>query len=126
HPGRVRRDAAARAGAGARRSRLVNVRTIAARTLYDLANSSLAAVVFATIYAAYYAMAVVGNETGLGDLWWGRVISLSMAAVALTSPFLGGLADRAGIRRPLFIGFTALSVMATALLATVQPGMVYR
>src|SRR5437773_9680224 len=97
---------------------------IVAWALYDFANSSFAAVVFATIYAAYYAMAVVGNETGLGDLWWGRVISVSMAAVALTSPFLGGLADRAGIRRPLFIGFTALSVMATALLATVGPGMV--
>jgi len=26
----------------------------------------------------------VGNETGLGDLWRGRVISVSMAAVALT------------------------------------------
>jgi UMF1 family MFS transporter len=103
----------------------VNVRAIVAWTLYDFANSSFAAVVFATIYAAYYAMAVVGNETGLGDLWWGRVISVSMAAVALTSPFLGGLADRAGIRRPLFIGFTALSVTPTALLATVQPGMVY-
>jgi MFS transporter, UMF1 family len=103
----------------------VNVRAIVAWTLYDFANSSFAAVVFATIYAAYYAMAVVGNETGLGDLWWGRVISVSMAAVALTSPFLGGLADRAGIRRPLFIGFTALSVTATALLATVRPGMVY-
>ncbi len=103
----------------------MNVRAIVAWTLYDFANSSFAAVVFATIYAAYYAMGVVGNETGLGDLWWGRVISVSMAAVALSSPFLGGLADRAGIRRPLFIGFTALSVAATALLATVQPGMIY-
>jgi UMF1 family MFS transporter len=102
----------------------VNARAIAAWTLYDFANSSFAAVVFATIYAAYYAMAVVGNETGAGDLWWGRVISVSMAAVAVTSPFLGGLADRAGVRRPLFIGFTALSVMATALMATVRPGMV--
>jgi hypothetical protein len=80
--------------------------------------------VFAIIYAAYYAMAVVGNETGAGDLWWGRVISVSMGAVAITSPLLGGVADRAGIRRPLFIGFTALSVMATALMFTVQPGMV--
>jgi len=102
----------------------VNVRAIAAWTLYDFANSSFAAVVFATIYAAYYAMSVVGNATGDGDLWWGRVISVSMAAVALSSPLLGGIADRAGIRRPLFIGFTLLSVTATALMATVKPGMV--
>jgi len=102
----------------------VNVRAIAAWTLYDFANSSFAAVVFATIYAAYYAMSVVGNATGAGDLWWGRVISVSMAVVAVSSPLLGGVADRAGIRRPLFIGFTLLSVVATALMATVKPGMV--
>jgi len=102
----------------------VNTRAVVAWTLYDFANSAFAAVIFATIYGAYYAIGVVGNDAGAGDLWWGRVISVSMAMVAVTSPFLGGIADRAGIRRPLFIGFTALSVTATALMATVQPGMV--
>ncbi len=102
----------------------MNVRAIVAWTLYDFANSAFAAVIFATIYAAYYALAVVGNEGGAGDLWWGRVVSVSMGLVALTSPFLGGVADRAGIRRPLFIGFTAAAVIATALMATVEPGMV--
>ncbi len=97
---------------------------IVAWALYDFANSSFAAVIFATIYATYYAMAVVGNQSGAGDLWWGRVISVSMGAVAVTSPFLGGLADRAGIRRPLFIAFTSLAVLSTAFMATVHPGMV--
>jgi UMF1 family MFS transporter len=49
-----------------------------------------------------------------------------MAIVAVSSPFLGALADRCGIRRGLFIGFTTLSVVATALMATVEPGMVAR
>ncbi|HEU4437749.1 MAG TPA: MFS transporter [Methylomirabilota bacterium] len=102
----------------------LDVRAIAAWTLYDFANSAFAAVIFATIYAAYYALAVAGNDDGAGDLWWGRVVSLSMGMVAVTSPFLGGIADRAGVRRPLFIGFTALAVLATALMATVEPGMV--
>jgi MFS transporter, UMF1 family len=47
----------------------MNVRAIIAWTLYDFANSSFAAVIFATIYAAYYAMGVVGNDTGACDLW---------------------------------------------------------
>jgi MFS transporter, UMF1 family len=102
----------------------MNTRAIVAWTLYDFANSAFAAVIFATIYAAYYAQAVVGNDAGAGDLWWGRVISVSMAMVAVSSPFLGGISDRAGIRRPLFIGFTAMAVTATALMATVNPGMV--
>jgi UMF1 family MFS transporter len=104
----------------------LDVRAIVAWTLYDFANSAFAAVIFATIYAAYYALAVVGNTDGAGDLWWGRVVSLSMGMVAISSPFLGGIADRAGVRRPLFIGFTALAVVATALMATVEPGMVAR
>jgi MFS transporter, UMF1 family len=102
----------------------LNRRAIAAWALYDFANSSFAAVIPATIYAAYYALGVVGNRDGAGDLWWGRVISCSMLIVALSAPFLGGLADRAGVRRPLFVGFTALAVVATALMATVEPGMV--
>jgi UMF1 family MFS transporter len=100
-----------------------NVRAIGAWTLYDFANSAYSAVISATIYAAYYTLAVVGNDDGRGDLWWGRMVSTSMLLVAVSSPFLGGLADRAGVRRPLFIAFTALSVAATALMSTVQPGM---
>ena len=102
----------------------MKVRAIVAWALYDFANSSFAAVILATIYAAYYALGVVGNERGEGDLWWGRVVSVSMAVVAVSSPLLGGVADRAGLRRPLLIAFTLLSVTATALMATVAPGMV--
>lgn len=102
----------------------MNRRAVLAWVLYDFANSSFSAVVMATIYAAYYAIGVVGNERGAGDLWWGRAISTSMAIVAVSSPFLGTLADRAGVRRPLFLAFTALAVTATALMATVRPGMV--
>jgi UMF1 family MFS transporter len=101
-------------------------RAIVAWTLYDFANSSFSAVISATIFAAYYAQGVVGNDDGRGDLWWGNMVSTSMLLVALSSPLLGGLADRAGVRRPLLIGFTALSVTATALMATVEPGMVVR
>ena len=102
----------------------MNRRAVVAWTLYDFANSAYAAVISATIYAAYYALAVVGNDRGEGDLWWGRVVSVSMAIVAVTAPFLGGMADRAGLRRPLFVGFTVVAVTATALMATVRPGMV--
>ena len=104
----------------------MNRRAVTAWVLYDFANSSFAAVIMGTIYAAYYALGVVGNEKGEGDLWWGRVVSVSMAAVALTSPLLGSIADRAGVRLRLFVAFTLLSVVATALMATVEAGMVLR
>ncbi|HZC67724.1 MAG TPA: MFS transporter [Nitrospirales bacterium] len=99
-------------------------RTIVAWTLYDFANSAFSAIVYATVFPAYYANTVVGNDQGLGDFWWGLAVSVSMGLVAVTSPFLGGIADHAGVRKPFFVGFTLVSVAATALLATVGPGMV--
>ena len=99
-------------------------RTIVAWTLYDFANSAFSAIVYATVFPAYYANTVVGNEQGRGDFWWGLAVSVSMGLVALTSPFLGGIADHAGVRKPFLVWFTLVSVAATALLATVGPGMV--
>jgi UMF1 family MFS transporter len=101
-------------------------RTIRAWMVYDFANSAFSAIVQATVFPAFYANVVVGNAEGRGDLWWGALVSLSMVLVALSSPLLGGIADHAGVRKPLFVSLTALSVVATALLATLGPGMVLR
>jgi len=102
----------------------VNKRAIISWCLYDFANSFYVAVIPATIWASYYANVIVGNEKGYGDLWWGRVVSLSMAFVALSSPVLGGLADFASRRKKLLIVYTLAAVAATALLPTVSAGMV--
>ena len=101
-------------------------RTILAWMLYDFANSAFSAIVQATVFPAYYANVVVGNAEGRGDFWWGALVSLSMILVALTSPLFGGIADHAGVRKPFFLWLTVVSVGATALLATVGPGMVVR
>jgi MFS transporter, UMF1 family len=99
-------------------------RTIHAWMLYDFANSAFSAIVQATVFPAFYANVVVGNAEGRGDFWWGALVSVSMGLVALSSPLLGGIADHAGVRKPFFVSLTALSVVATALLAAVGPGMV--
>src|SRR5262249_4965396 len=101
-------------------------RTIHAWMLYDFANSAFSAIVQATVFPAFYAKAVVGNADGRGDFWWGALVSTAMALVALTSPLLGGVADHAGVGKPFFVVLTALSVVATALLATLGPGMAVR
>jgi UMF1 family MFS transporter len=91
-------------------------------TLYDFANSAYAAVIPGTVYSKYYALAVVGNERGEGDFWWGLAVTTSMAVVALTSPALGAIADHAGLRKRFLVLFTYTSVVATALMATVGRG----
>jgi UMF1 family MFS transporter len=61
----------------------------------------------------------------VGDLWWGRAISLSMAIVALTSPLLGGIADYGGLRKNSFI-YTALSVCAIAKPSILEKGWYWK
>ena len=101
-----------------------NPKAVASWCFYDFANSVYAAVIPATIWAAYYANEIVGGARGEGALWWGRVVSLTMFFVAVTSPFGGAIADLAGWRKRLLIVYTVVAVAGTALLATVAPGMV--
>jgi len=101
-------------------------RTIVAWTLYDFANSAFAAIIQATVFPAYYANLVVGNAEGRGDFWWGLAVSVAMALVAASSPVCGGIADHAGVRKPFLVWLTVAAVAATALMATIGPGMVVR
>ena len=101
-------------------------RAVVAWCLYDFANSSVSALVVATIFPVWYAQAIVGNADGRGDVWWGFVSSSTMVIVAITSPLLGGIADHAGARKPFFVALTLVAVAGSALLSTLEPGMVLR
>jgi UMF1 family MFS transporter len=76
------------------------------------------------VFPVYYTTHIVGNGEGLGDLWWGRAISLSMLSVAILSPLLGGIADYRGLRKRFLVGLTALSIASVAMLGVLDKGMV--
>src|SRR4030065_107991 len=101
----------------------LNKKHIISWTLFDFANSSYSAVIAAVVFPVYYANTIVGNETGLGDLWWGRAISVSMALVALSSPFMGGIADYGGFKKRFLFLYTALSVVAISSFSIFEKGM---
>ncbi|MEK6697728.1 MAG: MFS transporter [Nitrospirota bacterium] len=102
----------------------MNRKQIISWCLFDFANSSYSAVIAAVIFPVYYANVIVGNSTGAGDLWWGRAISLSMFFVALSSPFLGGIADYAGLRKRLLGLYTFLCVASVTVFSSLAPGEV--
>lgn len=102
----------------------LNKKYVISWTFFDFANSSYSAVIAAVVFPVYYTNVIVGNAAGLGDLWWGRAISLSMAIVALSSPFLGGIADIGGLRKRFLFFYTALSVIAIAGLSILGKGMI--
>lgn len=102
----------------------MNKKQVLSWCLFDFANSSYSAVIAAVIFPVYYAGVLVGNSSGEGDLWWGRAISLSMFFIALSSPFLGGIADYAGLQKRLLVLYTALCVFAVSGFTFLEPGSV--
>ena len=103
----------------------MNRKHVAAWSLYDLAGSIYSAVIVAAVFNVYFIDFVVGNEDGRGDQVWGWVGSLSVAIVAFSSPLLGSIADRAGVRKRLMVLYTLLGVGAVASFPILEPGMVW-
>ena len=81
----------------------------------DWANSAFPTVIITFVFAAYFAKAVAADAIA-GTAAWSYTISLSMAAVALTGPLLGAIADAGGRRKPWVLGFSLVCIGATALL----------
>lgn len=100
----------------------MNKKQVLSWCLYDFANSSYAAVIAAVIFPVYYSGTIVGNASGEGDLWWGRAISMSMLFTSVTSPFLGGIADYAGLRKAFLALYTGFCVAAVSGFALLSPG----
>ena len=99
-------------------------RTVRAWVLYDFANSIFPAVMTTAVFPLFYVNVIVGQEGGLGDLWWTRAVSLSALLVAFTSPLLGAIADRSGVRKRFFAFYVAVCLVGVALITTLEPGMI--
>ena len=93
--------------------------------LFDFANSVYPAVISSVVFQAFFINTVVGNESGEGDWWWGRAVALSVLLTAITSPILGAIADRCGVRKKFMGFYVALCLIGVTLFPTIEPGMVY-
>jgi len=100
----------------------MNKKQVLSWCLFDFANSSYSAVIAAAVFQVYYINRIVGNDESKGDLWWGAAISASMLFVSLSSPFLGGIADYAGLRKRLLAFYTSICVLAVAGFSLLAPG----
>jgi len=92
-------------------------------TLFDFANTSFSVLVVAVGYSLYFKEIVAGGA-GKGDFLWGLAVSLSMFITAAIAPILGATSDFAHLRKRFLLVFTLVSVIATALLYFVEPGMI--
>jgi MFS transporter, UMF1 family len=109
------------ATASASSTRVLTPRVLA-WAFYDFASSVYPAVISATVFSVYFANVIVGDASGRGDLWWGRVLSVSMIFVAVSSPLLGSIADRGGLRKRFLVAYSLLCILSVALFSTLTPG----
>ncbi len=87
---------------------------------YDFANSSYSAVIASVVFPVYFVRHLAPSvETG--DVWWGRAVALSMLLVALTSPFMGGIADLAGGKKRFLRIYTLSAILCIGGLVFSRP-----
>lgn len=101
--------------------RTLDRRTVWGWSLYDFANSAYTTIIVTFIYAIWFKDNMAGDGIE-GTSLWTRGVTVTAIVVAVSSPFLGAIADRAGIRRGLLLTSTVVTVVLTAFLYFAAPG----
>lgn len=96
-------------------------RVIGAWAFYDWANSAFTTLVVTFIYSTYFTKALAPDEVA-GTAWWSRAIGVSAVVIAVLSPLLGAVADRAGTRKRWLAATTAICVAGCVALTFIAPG----
>lgn len=89
--------------------------------IYDFANSAYTTLIVTFIYSVYFTQEIAPDGI-TGTALWSRGITITAIVVALLSPMLGALADRGGLRRPLLLACTGITVVGVAALFAPGPG----
>lgn len=91
--------------------------------LYDWANSAMVTVIVTAVFPIYYAQVAAAElDPKLADARYAATTALALALIALLSPILGSLADRARAKKPLLGAFLLLGAGASAALFCAQRG----
>ena len=95
-------------------------RARAAWCFFDWANSAFPTVIITFVFSVYFVGAIAEDKIS-GTAQWGYAISFSGIAIALLSPVLGSVADRAGRRKPWLAACSALTIVCSVLLWFAYP-----
>ena len=98
-------------------------KTVWGWALYDFGNSAFTTLIVTFIYSVFFAQEIA-PDGDTGTVLWATAISFTAIVVAVTSPFLGALADLGGHRRRYLLITTAVAILGSALLYLPTPGEV--
>lgn len=90
---------------------------------YDWANSAYFTTVITAVFPAFFATyAAAGLEPAQATARFGAITTLSVAIVAVVSPFLGAFADYSGVRKRLLGAFMIPGVVSCFAMVLIQRG----
>ena len=100
--------------------------------MYDWANSAFATVILAAVLPVYFVALVPDSGANISFLGfstnfratalWGYAVAGSMLVVAISSPYLGHIADRLNKHRPFLFTYCVIGSLCTSLLFFATPG----
>ena len=90
-------------------------------SLYDFANQPFSTLIVTFIFATFFTATFAKSDDGV---LWGYAITISSILIAITSPFIGALADYSGRRKKYFSFFTISSIFFIGLLFFCIPGRI--
>lgn len=101
--------------------------------LYDFANTSYSVIIVTVVFAIYFKqyicsdsiITIFGFKRHMGDFLWGLSGSTAMFLVAVSSPYMGALADIRRNKKILVAIYTGITITIMFSLTFIQPGMVF-
>lgn len=95
--------------------------------MFDFANQSYTLLIITVIFPVLFTTVIVGdaeNEYRLGNLLWSVALSISYFLVVLSGPVMGAIMDYSAMKKRFLFYSYCLTIVSTALLYFVEPGMV--
>lgn len=89
--------------------------------LFDWAAQPFFTVVTTFIFGPYF-VSRMASDPATGQAAWGYGIAAAGVVIAVLSPILGAIADRAGSRKPWLVAFAAVKIVSLCLLWLAEPG----
>jgi UMF1 family MFS transporter len=90
---------------------------------YDWANSAYWTTIIAAVFPIYFArVAASGLPPDVAAFRYGIATTIALGFIAVVSPPLGALADAAGLKKRMLLGFMFVGALSTAALVFVRTG----
>jgi len=95
--------------------------------MFDFANQAYTLLIITVIFPVLFTTVIVGdadNDFRLGNLLWSIALSVSYFLVVLSGPVFGAIMDYSALKKKFLFYSYLLTIISTALLYFVEPGLV--